>query len=203
MFSHGAPMLPNFTLNIAKPVIDRHLNGLYLASSYPTGRMPFYLYGSNDEHHIDHALLTSPNIQLSAGDVKLNLSESSSLPLDGDRPLVLMLDNVREEQMQPFPGKNSVLASLPDFFFRPGKEFEVSIWEDPTPGENDAENILGAWDALGRDGSEDGLVGRGTMILGKSVSVDAGNLNFDPYKRIDDVGAWTEEFEKIGKELHK
>lgn len=196
-------MLPNFTLSITKPVIDRHLNGLYLASSYPTGRMPFYLYGNNDEYHIDHALLTSPNIQLSAGDVKLNLSGSSSLPLDGSRPLVLMLDNVREEQMQPFPSKNSTLASLPDFFFAPGKEFEVGVWEDPTPGENDAEHILSAWDALGRDGSEDGLVGRGTMTLGQSVLVDAENLNFDPYKRVDDVGAWTEEFEKIGKELHK
>lgn len=196
-------MLPNFTLGITKPVIDRHLNGLYLASSYPTGRMPFYLYGNNDEYHIDHALLTSPNIQLSAGDVKLNLSGLSSLPLDGSRPLILMLDNVREEQMQPFPSKNSTLASLPDFFFAPGKEFEVGVWEDPTPGENDAEHILSAWDALGRDGSEDGLVGRGTMTLGQSVLVDAENLNFDPYKRVDDVGAWTEEFEKIGKELHK
>lgn len=195
-------MLPEFTLNITRPVIDRHLNGLYLASSYPTGRMPFYLYGSSSENHIDHALLTSPNIQLSAADVKLDLPGSSALPLDGSRPLVLMLDNVREEQMQPFPGKNSVLASLPDFFFRPGKEFEVSVWEDPAPGENNAEHTLSAWDALGRDGSEDGLVGKGTMVLGKSVFVDAENLNFDPYKRVDDVGAWTEEFEKIGKELH-
>ncbi|KAK7709317.1 hypothetical protein SLS64_006229 [Diaporthe eres] len=201
--SYGAPMLPNFTLNITQPTVDRHLNGLYLASSYPTGRMPFYLYGSNTEHHIDHALLTSPNIQLSAADVKLDLADSSSLPPDANRPLVLMLDNVREEQMQPFPSKNSVLASLPDFFFQPGKEFEVSIWEDPTPGDNDAENMLSAWDALGRDGSEEGLVGRGTMVLGESVFVDAEHLNFDPYKRVDDVGAWTKEFEKIGKELHK
>lgn len=196
-------MLPNFTLNITQPTVDRHLNGLYLASSYPTGRMPFYLYGSDTEHHIDHALLTSPNIQLSAADVKLDFSDSSSLPPGANRPLVLMLDNVREEQMQPFPSKNSVLASLPDFFFRPGKEFEVSIWEDPAPGDNDAEHTLSTWDALGRDGSEEGLVGRGTMVLGESVFVDAENLNFDPYKRVDDVGAWTEEFEKIGKELRK
>lgn len=196
-------MLPNFALSITKPIIDRHLNGLYLASSYPTGRMPFYLYGSSGEHHIDHALLTSPNIQLSAGDVQLDIKDSSSLSSDGGRPLVLMLDNIREEQMQPFPSKNSVLASLPDFFFRPGKEFEVSIWEDPTPGGNDAESTLDAWEELGRDGSEDGLVGRGKMVLGESVFVDAENLNFDPYKRVDDVGAWAEEFAKIGKELHK
>lgn len=196
-------MLPNFTLNITKPIIDRHLNGLYLASSYPTGRMPFYLYGSSTEHHIDHALLTSPNIQLSAGDIKLGLSDSSGLPSDGSRPLVLMLDNVREEQMQPFPSKNPVLASLPDFFFQPGKEFEVSIWEDPTPSENDAESILSAWEALGRDGNENGLVGRGTIVLGESVFVDAESLNFDPYKKVDDVGAWTEEFAKIGRELQK
>jgi hypothetical protein len=165
--------------------------------------MPFYLYGSSSELHIDHALLTSPNIQLSAGDVKLDLSEPSSIPLGVNEPLVLMLDNVREEQMQPFPSRNSVLASLPDFFFRPGKEFEVSVWKDPTPGERDAENVLSAWEALGRDGSEEGLVMRGTMVLGESVFVDAEQLNFDPYKRVDDVGAWTEEFQKIGKELHK
>lgn len=196
-------MLPPFTLNISQPIIDRHLNGLYLASSYPTGRMPFYLYGSSSELHIDHALLTSPNIQLSAGDVKLDFSEPSSTPLNLNEPLVLMLDNVREEQMQPFPNKNSVLASLHDFFFQPGKKFEVSVWKDPTPGESDADTILSAWEALGRDGSEDGLVTKGTMVLSESVFVDAEQLNFDPYKRFDDVGAWTEEFKKIGKELHK
>lgn len=196
-------MLPPFTLNISQPIIDRHLNGLYLASSYPTGRMPFYLYGSSSEPHIDHALLTSPNIQLSAGDVRLDLSEPSSTPLGLNEPLVLMLDNVREEQMQPFPNKNPLLASLPDFFFQPGKKFEVSVWKDPAPGESDADTVLNAWETLGRDGSEDGFVARGIMVLSESVFVDAEQLNFDPYKRVDDVGAWTEEFQKIGKELHK
>jgi hypothetical protein len=197
-------MLQNFTLKISNPLVDRHLNGSYLASSYPTGRMPFYLYGSPSEPHIDHALLTSPNIQLSAADVKLDLPGSSSIPLGpSEPPLVLMLDDVREEQMQPFPSKNSVLATLPDFFFQPGKKFEVSIWKDPCPGEPDAENIVGAWQALGRDGGEEGLVARGTMVLGESAFVDAEQLNFDPHKRVDAVGAWAEEFKKIGKELDK
>lgn len=196
-------MLPDFTLKISQPLMDRHLNGPCLASSYPTGRMPFYIYGSSSEPHIDHALLTSPNIQLSAADVKLDLFELSSITLGVSEPLVLMLDNVREEQMQPFPSRNSVLASLPDVFFRSGKKFEVSVWKDLTPGERDADNILGAWEALGRDGGEEGLVMRGTMVLGASVFVDAEQLNFDPYKGVDDVGAWTEEFQKIGKELHK
>lgn len=196
-------MQKTFTLDITELWMDRPLNSSYLASSYPTDRMPFYLYGSPSNYHIDHALLTSPNIQLSAGDIELDLSEASSFQFRAAQPLVLMLDTVHEQTMQPFPSSNSVLASLPDFFFQPGKKFDVSIWEDPTSGNLDAEQTLSAWEGFGRDGNEDGLAGRGTLILGNSVFVDAEQLNFDPYKRVDDVGAWTEEFDKIGKELSK
>ncbi|KAL1870867.1 hypothetical protein Daus18300_004956 [Diaporthe australafricana] len=201
--AHGAPMHKIFTLDITELWMDRPLNSSYLASSCPTDRMPFYLYGSPSNYHIDHALLTSPNIQLSAEDIELDISEASSLQFTAERPLVLMLDTVHEQTMQPFPSSNSVLASLPNFFFQPGKRVDVSVWKDPTSGTLDAEQTLSAWEGLGRDGNEDGLIGRGTLVLGNSVFVDAEQLNFDPYKRVDDVGAWTEEFDKIGKELSK
>lgn len=70
--------------------------------------------------------------------------------------------------MQPFPNKNSVLALLPDFFFRPGKKFEVSVWKGLDQGTLDAWNP----DAFGCDGSEDRLISKGIIVLGESIFVD-------------------------------
>ncbi|KAL8897624.1 MAG: hypothetical protein Q9207_007122, partial [Kuettlingeria erythrocarpa] len=52
---------------------DRPLNSKYRDHAYPRGHMPFYLYGNPDSNnvHIDHMLLRSPNIQLSAANVAL------------------------------------------------------------------------------------------------------------------------------------
>lgn len=167
--------------------------------------MPFYLYGpdiscldsSSQPFHIDHALLRYPNIQLSASDIDLSLPSPSKISTTG-RPLVFFFDDIREGTMQPFPGSNAILAGLPNFFFAKGKEFNVSVWEDPVAGSEDGEEIWRAWEGLGKNGSEEGLVGRGKAMVGKNVWVDGEQLNFDPYKIIDDVAAWREEFDKIG-----
>lgn len=176
--------------------------------------MPFYLYGdldgasgsSSSKLNIDHALLRSPNIQLTAPGVDLTFSSPPRQVREngsgsGNRsPLLLFLDEVREETMQPFPDKNTTLASLPNFFFREGAEFAVSVWEDPVAGCQDGQQVLEAWERLGSGGDEDLLVGRGTMTLSCGVFVDAEWLNVDPYKRVDPVGAWLKECEKIGSD---
>ncbi|KAF4543741.1 Pyridoxal-dependent decarboxylase domain protein [Lasiodiplodia theobromae] len=218
------PILPATPAKITGKWLDRPLTGPSLATEYPSTRMPFYLYGdldgassgssSSSKLHIDHALLRSPNIQLTAPGVDLSFSSpprqvrengtsSGSGSGSGNRtPLLLFLDDVREETMQPFPDKNATLASLPNFFFREGAEFAVSVWEDPVAGCQDGQQVLEAWEKLGKGGDgggdEDLLVGRGTMKLSCGVFVDAEWLNVDPYKRVDPVGAWLKECEKIG-----
>ncbi|CAN8102060.1 unnamed protein product [Discula destructiva] len=204
---HSGFELSDLTIQITKPWHNRQLNGMYLASDYPSDRMPFLLYGRSTECnrsvHIDHALLKAPNIQLTATDIGLELSPPLSLPFESKRPLVLMFDSVRENTMQPFPDSNKKLTELSTFFFRKGNRFSVSVWKDPTSEDADGQEILSVWESFGRNGSDHGLVGRGTVTLGNSVFVDAEYLNHDPYKREDALEGWTDEFKKIGKASRK
>lgn len=109
--------------------------------------------------------------------------------------------------MQPFPSTNKAIAELPGFFFKPGAKFNVSVWRDPV-AENttNGEDILKAWEALGRGGSDGGkegefLVGRGTATLGESVFVDGEFVNLDPFKKVPNVAGWKDELRKIKKSL--
>ncbi|PSS02377.1 pyridoxal phosphate-dependent transferase [Coniella lustricola] len=235
--AHDTPSLSDFTLTITESWLDRELNGVYLASRYPSDRMPFYLYGHHDQSsscsssspscssvHIDHALLRSPNIQLSAADISLSLEKSTSssnstLPFStatntsttgAKRPLLLFLESVREKTMQPFPSTNKSIAELPNFFFQPGAKFNVSVWRDPMADKSTAngEEILKVWEALGSGGDDEGgngnggfLVGRGTVTLGESVFVDGQFVNLDPHKKMTDVDGWKREFKEIGKQF--
>ncbi|KAL1650206.1 hypothetical protein SLS58_001017 [Diplodia intermedia] len=201
------PMLPSVPVKVKRKWLDRPLTGPSLATDYPSGRMPFYLYGDFDATdssllHIDHALLRYPNIQLTAPAINLSFPtapQKRDASHDGT-PLLLFIDDVREETMQPFPDKNATLASLPNFFFQQGKEFAVSVWKDPVAGSQDGQEVLEAWEKLGKgeEGDDGLLVGRGKMTLGPGVFVDAEWLNVDPYKRVDPVAAWVKELEKIG-----
>ncbi|OJD39925.1 pyridoxal-dependent decarboxylase domain protein [Diplodia corticola] len=200
------PMLPAVKVKVKRKWLDRPLTGPSLAADYPSGRMPFYLYGDFDasdpsQVHVDHALLRYPNIQLTAPNINLTFPTPPQ-KRDASRngtPLLLFLDDIREETMQPFPESNATLASLPNFFFQEGKDFAVSVWEDPAAGSQDGQEVLEAWEKLGLDGGDESLlVGRGTMTLGPGAFVDAECLNVDPYKRVDPVGAWVKELDKIG-----
>ncbi|KAL1631219.1 hypothetical protein SLS56_004466 [Neofusicoccum ribis] len=203
------PILPPFKARVTNALLDRPLTGPCVSSTYPTTRMPFYLYGSTDsptpEYHIDHALLRGPNIQLSASNVSFDDSVSSYLAstTNNHAPLLLTLDTVREETMQPFPVSNATLASLPNFFFAKDRQFDVSVWRDPVDrDETDGKKILKAWEGLWAGGeAEEGLVGRGKVTLGENVWVDAEKLNWDPYRREDDPTAWKCEFERYLKDV--
>ncbi|KAK4120312.1 hypothetical protein N657DRAFT_683668 [Parathielavia appendiculata] len=56
-----------------------------LDATYPSCCMPFYLYGSPQEAHIDHVLVRSPDIVLSADSVTLTLDDGNN----GDDAVVL------------------------------------------------------------------------------------------------------------------
>ncbi|KAL8784728.1 MAG: hypothetical protein Q9213_003825, partial [Squamulea squamosa] len=80
---------------------DRPLNSKYRDHAYPSGHMPFYLYGTPSSLHIDHMLLRAPNIQLSASNI--NLSVSPPIPATTlKNGCILYLDGIQESAMQPF-----------------------------------------------------------------------------------------------------
>jgi len=107
----------------------RALDSKDLDSSYPE-LMPFYLYGSKSEMHIEHALLLAPNIQLSAGKVSGTFDEPLS---DSDlaKGVIAVATNVHEQAMQPFPPLTTDTVDFDKFFFRPGKKLDVIVYKDP------------------------------------------------------------------------
>ncbi|KAJ2990730.1 hypothetical protein NUW58_g2807 [Xylaria curta] len=88
-------------------VVSRPLNSKYRLNDYPSTFMPFYLYGNENEAHIDHVITRAPNCQLSAGRCKLEWYQDQG-PSVWDKPLVLLLENVREAPMQPFPPNTEI-----------------------------------------------------------------------------------------------
>lgn len=142
---------------ITRIIVHRPLDPHLLDSSYPK-QMPFYLYGTSQRQHIDHILLSSPNVQLSASDITLKLAEEASsgfkLEAEIEQGLVAVFDEVPEAEMQPFD------EILPPSFFSPRKEFAVTIR---------------------RGGPDSGLhsavVARGTLTLGSKVFIDFDMLN--------------------------
>ncbi|KAF2702797.1 pyridoxal-dependent decarboxylase domain protein [Pleomassaria siparia CBS 279.74] len=194
------PIPPPLMVKIVNVIIDRPLNGSTHSAKYPKDRMPFYLYGSfpKSEYHIDHALLRDPNIQLSAGNVSISIDGTID---PTETSLLLTLDLVREQVLQPFPDRTTVLTALPSFFFfTQGKKLEISVWRDPVKRtERSGKHILDAWEALDKQH----LLGKGTMTLGDSVYVDCEMLNLDPDKTVDNEDAWKKEFEKYLEDVGK
>ncbi|KAH9047668.1 pyridoxal phosphate-dependent transferase [Lactarius hengduanensis] len=141
----------------------RPLSSRYLDPTYPS-KMPFYLYGTAQEMHIDHVLLRGPNAQLSAGDVTVEL-------LEGDRPvfiaglkdgLIAVADAIPELLMQPLSANR--LNSL----FHPGAELAVSIYHDLNPAQSQGPGLC--------DQLEDPIA-RGIITLGDDTFADAYMIN--------------------------
>ncbi|KAI1330742.1 pyridoxal-dependent decarboxylase domain-containing protein [Xylariaceae sp. FL0255] len=256
-------ILQNVEVMFKKTIVSRPLNSKWRLPDYPTTFMPFYLYGTLNEANIDHVITKAPNTQLSAGRCQLKFYKEPSRE-DLAKPLVLLLENVREAPMQPFPpnseigskncaiiphgrfsreissssiegsgqGDNATTELTPppentavksanshkndqsdkphkssrvvtsetrsgaaqgsNFFFRPGATFEAGVWADK---DRNNESSKYASFELGD------FIGRGTLTLGDSVYVDSEGMNFDPFKKVDKVTEWRDEFDKIGQEL--
>jgi hypothetical protein len=104
----------------SRPLCPRHLD-----AAYPS-RMPFYLYGTGQEIHIDHILVQAPNAQLSAGEVTLELIEGNESAFakvlkDG---CIAVAETLPEHLMQPFTSDRL------ESFFHPGAKLDLSIYPD-------------------------------------------------------------------------
>lgn len=158
--------LENVTIIKKRPLDSKDLD-----SSYPKS-MPFYLYGSNAEMHLEHALLLAPNIQLSAGKV----SGSFDTPLtDSDLAtgLIAVATSVHEQAMQPFPPLTTQSVDFSKFFFRPGKQLDVVVYKDPYGTTSSRAIDL-------KDLTD--VVAKGTLTVEGEIFVDSEKLN----EEIDD-----------------
>jgi hypothetical protein len=86
--------------------------------------MPFIVYGSSKEYHIDHVLRSAPNAQLTASGVVLNVTP----PLDNLKTYMLTFDGHIEWTMHPFTHRH------PPRFFKPDTAFTITIRETGTHG---------------------------------------------------------------------
>ena len=143
----------------------RSLSSRYLDSTYPSN-MPFYLYGTAQEMHIDHVLLRVPNAQLSAGEVTVELVEGdrSDLVAGLKGGLIAVADAIPELLMQPLSAKG--LKSL----FHPGAKLAVSIYRDRNAAKSQGP---GLFDHLGEP------IARGIITLGDNTFADAYMINAD------------------------
>jgi hypothetical protein len=63
-----------------------------------------------NEANIDHVIVRAPNTQLSAGRCKVNLEGGSDNENIWCKPLILTLEDVYEETMQPFPPNSEIVS---------------------------------------------------------------------------------------------
>ena len=178
---------------------DRSLKGLYRDDQYPT-KLAFYLYGTEKSMNIEHVLVKSPNIQLSAENVQLeNVSIPPEVPREG---ALVFVDEISERAMQPFQSAEGsdgdLLGQDPTFFFRPGHEFQVSVYKDAKAFDQHGPGLLQT--------DSHNFIGSGAMRLPKrsSMYIDSIKINEDPYEvkeGTENFRAWKKVFDSIGKEL--
>ena len=147
-------------------VRKRSLDTEDLDSTYPE-LMPFYLYGTDQQQHIDHMLLFAPNIQVTSGNVTLNP------PLSGDllgKGVIAIAQNVHERSQQPFPPHADIDSIF--IFGNDKKELVVKIYNDPFPAVT--------MDPIPIDDViKQGEIASGTITLGNQWFVDSDGLNSD------------------------
>ncbi|CAG8690205.1 36744_t:CDS:10, partial [Racocetra persica] len=66
--------IKNFNVKTIKLLKKRNLGLSYQDTDYPIDHIPFYIYGTEDQLHIDHLILKSPSIQLSAENVQIEFT---------------------------------------------------------------------------------------------------------------------------------
>jgi hypothetical protein len=82
--------------------------------------MPFHLYGTSAEYHIDHVLGSAPNAQLTASRVTLDVTPA----LDDSKAYTLTFDRHVEWAMQP------ITCNQPLAFFRSNAIFDITVCEN-------------------------------------------------------------------------
>ncbi|CCM06759.1 uncharacterized protein FIBRA_09057 [Fibroporia radiculosa] len=160
-------------LSEIKIVKHLSLSPTSLAREYPLF-MPFFLYGTPGQKHIDHILLKAPNAQLSSSRVHFSFDEHAgpaepAKGIDFRCGVIMILDEVREHTMQPY-GR----GHRPNFF-APRKTFRVSLYSDPFSGQYGCTptDIRTVWERLDLGKP----LAKGALTLGKSIYSDMTHLN--------------------------
>ncbi|GAW26287.1 putative L-tyrosine decarboxylase [Rosellinia necatrix] len=164
------PVEEGFALSNVRVVVDESIAFAALDGDYPA-KMPFYLYGSKSEVHVDHVLKTAPNGQISADRVKTDLAAHLT-----DEQLkngvVVVLDDVFEASLQPLPtteqesDKKEHILNLdaPGFSLVKGVDHKASVYgtyEEAKSGEGEP-------------------IATGTISIGDTVYADWDDVNMDP-----------------------
>lgn len=159
--------------------------------------MPFYLYGTQHEANIDHILVKSPNIQLSADNIKLDFDVPEGLLTKG---ALLSVSGIEEASMQPFQSTEGAskedFGRDSDFFFRPGQKFAVKVFEDTKKVDATGPGLVDCDDAK--------VIVESNMTLGEGLYVDSHWLNKDQFERIEGdekFKQWKKVFDRIEQEL--
>lgn len=193
------PLVSEVEVQTRHVVKDKSLKGRFRDTAYPS-KFPFYLYGTEKSLNIDHVLVNSPNIQLSAENITLQ-----DITIDPEvlaKGAILFIDNLSERAMQPFQSTEGpmgdTLGENSTFFFRSGQEFKVSIYKDPKDWNEPGPGLLKV--------SADGLIGKGIMKFPPKMGryIDSVLINKDPFEvpeGTEKFKAWKKVFDNIGKEL--
>ena len=196
---NSVDVVKDIEVTITSVLKDRSLKARFRDEEYPVGHMPFYLYGTQTEVNIDHVLLRSPNISLSADNVRLELD--AKIPDEVlAKGALLYATGIEEAAMQPFQsteGANSdSLGSDSSFFFRPGQKFPFKVFEDTKNVDAEGPGLAVYDDA--------NVIAKGTFTLRDGLYVDSFWLNKDPFERVEGdekFKKWKKVFDRIEHEL--
>ncbi len=128
--------------------------------------MPFYLYGTQEDAHLDHVITALPNIQLSAGEIHCNFDPKLTAE-DFEKGLIAIANDVHESMMQPFPLMKDFIIT-DNFFFNTGNTLHVTVYRDPYPASTMSRTTISEIKEV---------VTKGTITLNGNLYVDTDALN--------------------------
>ncbi|KAK6499882.1 hypothetical protein TWF481_010239 [Arthrobotrys musiformis] len=185
----GTHWITGVKLTNIKVIIKQSLELDDLKSTFPQlseeevfpSQMPFWIYGSKEQTHIDHILSWSPNVQLNSECVKCDFErELTDEELKGT--LVCTFDGLDENFMQPIvndPGQENSYANwhTPSLPFHRSSTFPVTIYSTYADSQSFSNPLTrgtitlggsyGDWDML-----NDIPGGPGEMEMGLSAEYD-------------------------------
>ena len=183
----------NVGITTKKVLKAKSLRARYSDPVYPA-IFPFYIYGTSKSKNIDHILVRSPNIQLSADDVTLDPPLSD---VELEKGAILTIE-IPERVMQPFQSTEGSLGDTlgpgSNFFFQPGKQHKVKVYQDTKAPDEPGPGLVTLESSLGER----------TLTLREGVYVDSYLINKDPHEVVkgdEFFKKWKAAFDSIGREL--
>ncbi|QRV81993.1 pyridoxal-dependent decarboxylase domain protein [Ceratobasidium sp. AG-Ba] len=130
--------------------------------------MYFYLYGTPEQQHIEHLLVSAENVQLTSDQVQLILTEGGQLS-NGDlaKGVIVRFEDVREQTVLPALPPNTPA------FFRAGTTHDFTIFRDSHGPDVHGPSLTEAYVSASP-------IASGRMTLGKMVWADSVMFNEDP-----------------------